>query len=199
VSYRNPRSVNLTPLWVLISVNVLIFVATSIASGSFLGLSQTVIQQVGISRITFTSQPWTIVSAIFVHDGIYHILFNMIALYFYGMYVLTLVGEARFFLVYFIGGLIGNALFLLLAGPYSVAVGASGAIFALGGTLVMLAPRLKVIIFPIPVPMDLWIAIILFALISLSPGVAWQAHAGGLVTGLAAGYIFKMQTRRRRF
>ena len=199
MSYRNPRSVNLTPLWVLISVNVLIFIATSVASGSFLGLSQTVIQQVGISRITFTSQPWTIVSAMFVHDGIYHILFNMIALYFYGMYVLTLVGEARFFLVYFIGGLIGNALFLLLAGPYSVAVGASGAIFALGGTLVMLAPRLKVIIFPVPIPMDLWIAIIIFALISLSPGVAWQAHAGGLVTGLAAGYIFKMQTRRRRF
>ena len=199
MSYRNPRSVNLTPLWVLISVNVLIFIATSVASGSFLGLSQSVIQQVGISRITFTSQPWTIVSAMFVHDGIYHILFNMIALYFYGMYVLTLVGEARFFLVYFIGGLIGNALFLLLAGPYSVAVGASGAIFALGGTLVMLAPRLKVIIFPIPIPMDLWIAIIIFALISLSPGVAWQAHAGGLVTGLAAGYIFKMQTRRRRF
>jgi membrane associated rhomboid family serine protease len=199
VSYRNPRSVNLTPLWVLISVNVLIFIATSVASGSFLGLSQSVIQQVGISRITFTSQPWTIVSAMFVHDGIYHILFNMIALYFYGMYVLTLVGEARFFLVYFIGGLIGNALFLLLAGPYSVAVGASGAIFALGGTLVMLAPRLKVIIFPVPIPMDLWIAIIIFALISLSPGVAWQAHAGGLVTGLAAGYIFKMQTRRRRF
>ena len=199
MSYRNPRSVNLTPLWVLISVNVLIFIATSVASGSFLGLSQSVIQQVGISRITFTSQPWTIVSAMFVHDGIYHILFNMIALYFYGMYVLTLVGEARFFLVYFIGGLIGNALFLLLAGPYSVAVGASGAIFALGGTLVMLAPRLKVIIFPVPIPMDLWIAIILFALISLSPGVAWQAHAGGLVTGLAAGYIFKMQTRRRRF
>jgi membrane associated rhomboid family serine protease len=199
VSYRNPRSVNLTPLWVLISVNVLIFIATSVASGSFLGLSQSVIQQIGISRITFTSQPWTIVSAMFVHDGIYHILFNMIALYFYGMYVLTLVGEARFFLVYFIGGLIGNALFLLLAGPYSVAVGASGAIFALGGTLVMLAPRLKVIIFPIPIPMDLWIAIILFALISLSPGVAWQAHAGGLITGLAAGYIFKLQTRRRRF
>ena len=199
MSYRNPRSVNLTPLWVLISVNVLIFIATSVASGSFLGLSQSVIQQVGISRITFTSQPWTIVSAMFVHDGIYHILFNMIALYFYGMYVLTLVGEARFFLVYFIGGLIGNALFLLLAGPYSVAVGASGAIFALGGTLVMLAPRLKVIIFPVPIPMDLWIAIIIFALISLSPGVAWQAHAGGLITGLAAGYIFKLQTRRRRF
>jgi len=74
-----------------------------------------------------------------------------------------------------------------------------GRFWVSANTLVMLAPRLKVIIFPIPIPMDLWIAIILFALISLSPGVAWQAHAGGLVTGLAAGYIFKMQTRRRRF
>ena len=199
MNYRNPRSVNLTPLWVLIGVNIMIFIATSIASGSIFGISQTVIQQLGLSRSTFSSQPWTIVSAMFVHDGIYHILFNMIALYFYGMYVLALVGEARFFLVYFIGGLIGNALFLLLTGYNDVAVGASGAIFALGGLLVMLVPRLKVMIFPIPIPMDLWIAIIIFALISLSPGVAWQAHAGGLITGLAAGYIFKLQARRRHY
>ena len=199
MNYRNPRSVNLTPLWVLIGVNIMIFIATSIASGSIFGISQTVIQQLGLSRSTFSSQPWTIVSAMFVHYGIYHILFNMIALYFYGMYVLALVGEARFFLVYFIGGLIGNALFLLLTGYNDVAVGASGAIFALGGLLVMLVPRLKVMIFPIPIPMDLWIAIIIFALISLSPGVAWQAHAGGLITGLAAGYIFKSQARRRHY
>jgi membrane associated rhomboid family serine protease len=199
VSYRNPRSVNLTPLWVLIAINVLIFIATSISSNSILGLSQSLTQQIGVSRLTLTSQPWTIISAMFVHDGIYHILFNMIALYFYGMYVLALVGEARFFLIYFIGGLVGNALFLLLAGPNQVAVGASGAIFALGGALVVLVPRLKVMIFPIPIPMDLWIAILILALISLSPGVAWQAHAGGLITGLAAGYILKLQARRRRF
>ncbi len=100
----------------------------------------------------------------FVHDGIYHILFNMLALYFYGMYVLALVGEARFFLIYFIGGLVGNAVFLLLASHYEVAVGASGAIFALGGALVVLAVTLKSDDIPrIPDPMDLWIAI-------LSPG-----------------------------
>jgi membrane associated rhomboid family serine protease len=93
---------------------------------------------------------------------------------------------------------VGNVLFLLLSGPYAAAIGASGAVFALGGVLVVLVPRLKVMIFPIPVPMDLWIAIIIFAVLSLSPGVAWQAHAGGLVTGLAAGYIFKLQARRRR-
>jgi membrane associated rhomboid family serine protease len=198
VNYRNPRTVNLTPLYVLIGINILVFFATSIVSHSLFGISDAVANQVGVSNATFPSQPWTIVTAMFVHDGIFHILFNMLALYFYGMYVIALVGEARFFLVYFIGGLVGNILFLLINHTGS-AVGASGAIFALGGLLVVLVPRLKVMIFPIPLPVDLWIAIIIVALISLSPGVAWQAHVGGLLTGIASGYFFKYQARRRRY
>ena len=196
MNLRNPRTINLTPLWVLISVNVLIFIATSIASGSFFSLSPAVTGQIGVNYYTLGNQPWTIVSAMFAHDGIYHILFNMITLYFYGMYVLALVGEARFFLVYFIGGLVGNA-FFLLTNHFAFAVGASGAIFALGGLLVVLVPKLKVMILFIPVPIDLWIAILIFAVLSLSPGIAWQAHAGGLITGLAAGYFFKRQAVRR--
>ena len=196
--FRDPRSINLTPLWVLIAVNVLVFVATSISSGSILGVSQQIANQAGINSATISSQPWTIVSAMFIHDGIYHILFNMFTLYFFGMYVLALVGETRFFLVYFIGGIVGNALFMLLA-PNTIAVGASGAIFALGGVLVVLVPRLKVMIFPIPVPVDLWISILLsFLVLIFFTGIAWQAHLGGLLTGLAAGYIFRRQARQRR-
>ena len=196
--FRDPRSINLTPLWVLIAVNVLVFIATSLSSGSILGVSQQIAAQAGVSSATISSQPWTIVSALFIHDGIYHILFNMLTLYFFGMYVLALVGETRFFLVYFIGGIVGNALFMLLA-PNTTAVGASGAIFALGGVLAVLVPRLKVMIFPIPVPVDLWISILLsFLVLIFFTGVAWQAHLGGLLTGLAAGYIFRRQARQRR-
>lgn len=197
--FRDPRSINLTPLWVLIGVNVLVFIATSISSGSFLAVSNQIANQVGVSSATIASQPWTIVSAMFIHDGIFHILFNMLTLYFFGMYVLALVGETRFFLVYFIGGIVGNALFMLLA-PGQIAVGASGAIFALGGVLAVLVPRLKVMIFPIPVPVDLWISILIsFFVLIVVTGVAWQAHLGGLLTGLAAGYIFKRQATRRRY
>ena len=187
---RDPRSVNLTPIWVLMGINILVYVALLIKPGA--------VSVLEVSNSTIASQPWTIVSAMFTHQAFFHILFNMLALYFYGMYVLALIGEARFFIVYFLGGLVGNVLFLLLSGPYAAAIGASGAVFALGGVLVMLVPRLKVMIFPIPVGIDLWIAIIVLAVLSLSPGVAWQAHAGGLVTGLAAGYIFKLQARHRR-
>lgn len=191
MSYR-PRTTNLTPIWVLIAVNFLVFIATTIRPEA--------IELLGVQRATIASQPWTIISAMFTHGGFTHIIFNMITLYFYGMYALSLVGEARFLMVYFIGGLAGNALYLLLTGPFSPpAVGASGAIFALGGLLVVLVPRLKVMIFPIPIPMNLWIAILFFALISLSPGIAWQAHMGGLVTGIIAGYIFRMKARRSRY
>ena len=198
--FRDPRTINLTPLWVLIAVNVLVFIATSISSGSILGVSNAIANQAGVSSATIASQPWTILTALFIHDGIYHILFNMLTLYFFGMYVLALVGETKFFLVYFIGGIVGNALFMLLAPSNSLAVGASGAIFALGGVLVVLVPRLKVMIFPIPIPMDLWISILIsFLLLTFVADVAWQAHLGGLLTGIAAGYIFKRQARQRRY
>ena len=198
--FRDPRTINLTPLWVLIGVNVLVFIATSISSGSILGISNAIANQAGVSSATISSQPWTILTALFIHDGIYHILFNMLTLYFFGMYVLALVGETKFFLVYFIGGIVGNALFMLLAPSNSLAVGASGAIFALGGVLVVLVPRLKVMIFPLPIPMDLWISILVsFLLLTFVADVAWQAHLGGLLTGIAAGYIFKRQASHRRY
>lgn len=195
--YRGFQPPALNAVWVLIAINVLAYLATSVVSHST-NLSNTLAIQFGISRIDFLSQPWTIVTAMFIHAGIFHILFNMLTLYYYGTFVLNLIGETKFLAVYFIGGIVGNAVFMLLA-PYSLAVGASGAIFSLGGVLAVMRPRIKVVLFPLPIPMDLWIAIILgFVLISFVGGIAWQAHLGGLVTGLVAGYLFRRRELGRR-
>ncbi len=86
----------------------------------------------------------------------------------------------------------GSFLFILLAPPYSIAIGASGAVFALGGVLAVMRPKLRVFVFPIPVPIPLWSAVIGgFLIISLFPHIAWQAHLGGLAFGLIAGYFFR--------
>jgi membrane associated rhomboid family serine protease len=120
----------------------------------------------------------------------------MLTLFFFGTYLLQLVGQGKFWLVYFIGGIAGNALFLLLAPGYTV-VGASGAIYGLGGALAMMRPNLRVFVFPIPAPLPLWIAVIGgFLLVSFLGGIAWQAHLGGLIVGLIAGLIFRRQERR---
>jgi membrane associated rhomboid family serine protease len=124
----------------------------------------------------------------------------MITLYFFGSYLSRLIGNRNFIIVYFLGGLLGNVAYLLLvSNPYAVAIGASGAVFAVAGALTVLRPKLTVFIIPIPVPIPLWIAVLGgFALLSIPvlSNIAWQAHLGGLILGLAAGFLFRRRSRR---
>lgn len=180
----------LSAVWLLIAINLLLFIATLI--------NQDLILLLGFQPASLSIRPWTMVTNLFIHGGIGHILVNMITLYFFGSYLSQLIGTRNFLLVYFGGGILGNIFYLLLApSPFSIAVGASGAIFALGGALTVMRPRLRVFVFPIPAPLPLWAAVIGgFLILSFFPQVAWQAHLGGLVLGLAAGYIFRRRGRR---
>jgi len=186
--YRRYQRFKLSPIWVLIAVNFLLFIATLIAPG--------LIFLLGLQPAGFLLRPWTILTCMFVHSGFWHIIANMLTLYFFGTYLYRLIGQGRFLFVYFGGGILGSILFILLALPFSIAVGASGAIFALAGALVVMRPRLPVLIFPIPVPIPLWLAVIGgFLILSFLPYIAWQAHLGGLVLGLIAGYFFRKRER----
>jgi membrane associated rhomboid family serine protease len=123
----------------------------------------------------------------------------MLTLYFFGTYLIRLVGNRNFLIIYFLGGLLGNVAYLLMGPTYSVAIGASGAVFAVAGALTILRPKLTVFIIPIPVPIPLWLAVIGgFVILSIpyfASNIAWQAHLGGLVLGLIAGYLFRKYSR----
>jgi membrane associated rhomboid family serine protease len=187
---RTYRTVNLNALWFLIALNVAIFIIELI-TGTGTAAYSPLVSFLGMTPALLSQQPWTILTAIFVHYDFWHILFNMISLYFLGSFFLRAAGERSFLAVFFLGGLAGNLLFVLLA-PFSIGIGASGAIFAIGGALAVMVPKVRVFIIPIPVPMPLWIAIIiLFFLSFLFAGIAWQAHLGGLLLGLIAGLILK--------
>ena len=184
---RTYRAVNLNVLWFLIALNVLIFIVTLVRPE--------IVYLLGLKPAALSERPWTIISSMFVHGSIWHILFNMISLYFLGSFFIRAAGERNFLAVFFLGGLVGNILFALLANPFSTGIGASGAVFALGGALAVMVPRVPVFIFFIPIPVPLWVAIIIFFLLSFLPSIAWQAHLGGLLLGVIAGIIFR---RRRR-
>jgi len=187
--YRSSRRSTLNPIWVLIGLNVILFIVTLI--------DRNVIFLLGFNPASFSSRPWTIITSLFIHGGFWHIIANMITLYFFGRNVLKLVGENKLLAVYFIGGIVGNILFLLLASPFAVAVGASGAVFALGGALAVMRPKLRVLVFPIPVPLPLWVVVIgASVILSFVPNIAWQAHLGGLIVGLLAGYFVRRGVRR---
>ena len=187
--YRSYQGFRLNSIWIIIGINFLLFIATLI--------SRELIAFFGLAPINFLSQPWTIVTSLFIHASFWHLFANMLTLFFFGSYFSRLVGEGRFLWVYFGGGILGSILYLFLGAPLSIVVGASGAVFALGGALAVMRPKLRVFIFPIPIPLPLWVAVIGgFLILSFLPYVAWQAHLGGLIFGLIAGYFFRRRERR---
>ena len=183
------RSFNVTAVWVLIGINFLLLIATFI--------KQDLVLILGLQPAGFLDRPWTLVTNLFIHEGIWHFLANMLTLYFFGSFLCRLIGVRNFLITYFGGGILGNIFYLILApSPFSIAIGASGAIYALAGALVVMMPNLRVLLYFI-VPMPLWIVVLIFFVLwSFIPGVAWQAHLGGLVFGLIAGYFFR---RRKRY
>ena len=186
--YKRYQSIKLSSVSIIIAVNILIFIATLIVPN--------LIILFGLKPANVLNSPWVIVTNLFIHGSLWHIMANMLTLYFFGEYLSRLIGERNFLILYFGGGILGNILYILLAPPYSIGIGASGAIFALGGALAVMRPKLRVIVFPIPAPIPLWLAVIGgFLLISFLPQVAWQAHLGGLIFGFIVGYFFKRRER----
>ncbi len=201
---RSGMSLNfsLSPLLLIIIANLILYIATLVVGegqypfGDYLVyVGDKFTYYLGLIPYYFTERPWTLITAMFIHADFWHFFFNMIVLFFFGRALSNLVGHNKLLLVYFIGGIAGNALYLLLGDSLSIAVGASGAVYAVAGALTMIAPRIRVLLYFI-VPLPLWVVVLVFFVIwSFVPGVAWQAHIGGLVVGLIAGYFFRRRGR----
>lgn len=199
--FRRPDGFTINPLLVLIIINVVLFVATSIKPD--------IRYELGFAPILFTERAWTVITAMFIHSGFSHVLFNMLALFFFGRTLKAYVGENRFLIVYFVGGIAGNLLYYAFnsdpntVGAYSIVLGASGAIYAIGGALAVMVPKMKVLFWGI-IPMPLWLLVaVFFGIMSLPVvsgfGIAWESHLGGLVTGLIAGYFLRRRMIAFRF
>jgi hypothetical protein len=146
---------------------------------------------------------WAFVTSMFLHAGVGHLFVNMLSLLFIGSFVERLIGKKRFLGIYLGGGLFAGLFFVLVSYFTGTdlnvyAVGASGAIFALGGLLAVLTPRLPVLVFFI-IPMPMWMAMIgmlaILWVMSLSLGlpIGNVAHLGGLLVGVGYGVYLKIK------
>ena len=148
-----------------------------------------------------TIEPWRLFTAALVHSGFFHVGLNMLALWFIGRNLEPLLGRWRFVLLYVLGALGGSVAVALLA-PTTVVVGASGAIFALFGALLVIGRHIgadiRVIAILIGINFVWPFAVALISSLGTGDfvgalnnvGVSWQAHLGGLVVGAAIGLIY---------
>ncbi len=137
------------------------------------------------------ARPWTLLTAIFLHASIAHILFNGLGMVMFGSILEQLIGSKRFLLVFFTAGLLSSIASTFF---YNAVVGASGAIFGVIGALAVLQPTLTVWVYYIPMPM--YVAAVVWAIGDLfgfivPTGIANAGHLAGLATGLAAGFMMR--------
>jgi len=143
------------------------------------------------------SRPWILLTSMFLHGNPSHLLFNMYALFLFGSLVEQRIGPKRFIAVYLGAGV---AAAFLSSFFYRFALGASGAIMAITGLLIILMPNLRLLLFFV-VPMPLWVAGIIYALMDVfgiffPSGVGNIAHLAGLGFGLLYGLHLRKEKKK---
>jgi membrane associated rhomboid family serine protease len=159
---------------------------------------------------------WTLLSSMFLHGGLVHLLGNMVFMYVFADNIEASIGSWRFILFYLAGGLVAAGTHVLLGtGSTLPMVGASGAISAVLGAYLIMFPASRIRVFiliffrtatlPAFLFLGIWIA---QQLVSgwgslyeegmASGGVAWWAHIGGFAFGVLAGFPLRNILRARQ-
>jgi membrane associated rhomboid family serine protease len=121
---------------------------------------------------------YRLLTAMFLHYGLIHLLLNMWALWVLGRVLEAVLGPLRFLALYLVAGLGGGVAVLLFSNPHALSAGASGAIFGLFGALIVVLRRLGRSVASV-------VPVLLFNLIfTISvPGISIADHFGGLIVG----------------
>ncbi len=181
----------------LILLNVVVYVVNNLLFADprrqFLGLSIEAIR---------SFQVWTPLTYQFIHANLWHLIANLVGLYFLGRMLLRLVSPRHFLSIYLLGGLVGGALQLVwnaISGVDAIVVGASGSVLAVAFALITLTPYYRfqlLLFFLIPVNLTLrqlgWVLIAVNAVLLVYPGqnpggdrTAVMDHFGGMLLGWA--------------
>ena len=178
------------PTYILIALNVAIYIAGAVVGGNAFTTSDGVVAQWGqVNQSVFQGAYYQLITSMFIHASIVHLVGNMLFLLIFGLRGEEMFSLPEYLGVYLVGGLVGNVLSLAF-GPYFISVGASGAIFALFGACVIYSRRsvrqsiLGALVY----------AFFLF-FINTGEGVNILAHLGGLGFGLIVGYLIAMRRK----
>ena len=195
----------------LIAINVIVFVWEIIVTGYFSdeqAVAEIFSKYGAVPRSVLNGDLISILTSMFMHGGIAHIIGNMVFLFVFGDNIEDRFGHIKYLLIYIAWGAaaaIIHSIFAVSAGGGMVpAVGASGAISGVMGAYLVMFPRAKIFtviiaffITTVRIPalayIPFWFILqVIFGLIDPFGGVAYLAHIGGFVAGLGTGYTWKV-------
>ncbi len=155
------------------------------------GIPDELLRRLVLTPVLIPKQPWTLVTYMFLHAGLGHLFFNMLALFFFGPRLEVRLGTGRFLAFYFTSGLVAAAASVVFM-PLASVIGASGAVYGIMLGYARYWPHDRIYIWGV-FPVEARILVGLLAAISLwsgfagsADGVAHFAHLGGFL----GGYLF---------
>jgi membrane associated rhomboid family serine protease len=177
-----PRAVGgggTTLTYILIGINVVVML------GVEFGGHPSPLQQYGVlfGPAVAEGEWWRLLSAGFLHAGLGHLLFNMLALYVLGQILEPAIGSLRFGVIYFVS-LLAGSFGALLVSPDAFTVGASGAVFGLMGAGIVIMRRRGINI--MESGLALWLGLNLLITFAFPGTISIGGHLGGLAGGLLA-------------
>ena len=211
---RNAFKYNDNSLFKLIAINLLVFMAVLVVrvfltigglGDWYEGALRYVMMPASLSRLA--TQPWSIFTYMFLHEGFFHILFNMLFLYWFGMIVHQYLGSRKLANLYILGGLAGGLFYLLIynIAPYfynsvdsSLMLGASAGVFAIVVGAATLTPNTTFMLLLIG-PVKIKYIAIFYVILSFANTVG--ANAGGELAhlgGALLGFMYITQLRKGR-
>ena len=174
-----------TPVtWALIGINVVVFGLQELFPALRIGP-----RAAEYSALVDQGEWWRLLTAMFLHGGVLHLMFNMYALWLFGPVLERRFGSPSYAALYVAGGVSGGMLFQLLG--EGAAVGASGAIFGLLGALLAASYRQRHTRAGAAVFGQLGLLLAINLTLPLFLGnIAWQAHVGGLLAGILIAAVW---------
>jgi len=183
-----------TLTYILIAISSVVYLFSALLSQSLIDMDMQTLVDMGALFGPLTvlkGEWWRLVTAMFLHGGMTHLLMNMFSLYIVGRGVEMYFDTKSYLSIYFFSGIIGGLVSLYMH-PVAVGVGASGAIFGVFGALAgfFLAHRDRIASHSKAFMKDFGVIIAINLVIGLSiPSIDVSAHIGGLVVGFIGGFV----------
>jgi membrane associated rhomboid family serine protease len=167
----------------LIGINVAVYVAELATGGTVNGVGSEIYDK-GVLWAPFVANGdyWRLITAAFLHYGPFHLLLNMVALWWFGSLLEQRIGSGKYLLLYIVSGLAGSA-GALIASPLTPTVGASGAIFGVLGAGLVFERQRDYVFGGSALGIIVINLVLTFSIANISIG----GHIGGLIGGIAAG------------
>ena len=207
-AYSYYRQVNFSIVVCVVCVASFALLLLSAGAAGYLA-SDTMYQLEFMPRdLTEPGRLYTLLTSMYTHADLFHLLFNVLGVAFIGMAFEQRIGTRPYILLYFLTGLCGTLAFAALnwGDEWVAVVGASGAISGVLGAFARMFPHermsMMIMFFPLP-PMPLWVIVVAYIGLQVvflggNPGIAVEAHIGGLIAGLAlAPLVVRLPLHRR--